>query len=36
MPKFASGSIVGCGINYLKREIFFTFNGEYNGKFLFN
>jgi len=31
MPKFTSGNIVGCGINYFKREIFFTYNGEYTG-----
>ena len=32
MPKFTTGNIVGCGINYFKREIFFTYNGEYTGK----
>lgn len=31
MPKFAVGSIIGCGINYFRREIFFTFNGKYYG-----
>lgn len=31
MPKFTTGNIVGCGINYFKREIFFTYNGEYTG-----
>jgi len=31
MPKFTSDNVVGCGINYFKREIFFTYNGEYTG-----
>ena len=31
MPKFTTGNVVGCGINYFKREIFFTYNGEYTG-----
>lgn len=31
MPKFQTGSIIGCGINYLAKEVFFTFNGQYYG-----
>lgn len=27
MPPFKANDIIGCGINYLKREIFFTYNG---------
>ena len=32
MPKIKNGDIVGCGINFFKREIFFTHNGVYQGK----
>ena len=35
MPKFNTGSYIGCGINYFKREIFFTFNGKYYGRIYF-
>mmetsp|Transcript_29712 Transcript_29712/g.27185 ORF Transcript_29712/g.27185 Transcript_29712/m.27185 type:complete len:86 (+) Transcript_29712:367-624(+) len=31
MPKFTTGSVIGCGLNYFKREVFFTFNGQYYG-----
>jgi len=27
--------VIGCGINFFKREIFITHNGKYNGKFIF-
>ena len=32
--KFKTGDIIGCGINFFKREIFFTHNGKYDGKFI--
>lgn len=31
MEKFGTGDIIGCGINFFKREIFFTNNGKYDG-----
>lgn len=34
MPKFGKNDIIGCGINFFKREIFFTHNGWCPG-FLF-
>lgn len=30
-PEFKEGDIVGCGIHYYKKEIFFTKNGKYLG-----
>ena len=35
MPKFSKGDVIGCGISFFKREIFFTHNGIHNG-FNFN
>jgi len=29
--KFISGDIIGCGINFELKEIFFTMNGKYLG-----
>lgn len=31
MHKYSSQDTVGCGINFFKREIFFTYNGQYFG-----
>ncbi len=31
MPKFNKGDVIGCGINYFKRQIFFTHNNKYFG-----
>ena len=31
MPKFEKGDVLGCGINFFKRHIFFTYNGKYYG-----
>ena len=36
MPEFKTGDVVGCGINYFKKEIFFTHNGKYNGTAAFD
>lgn len=30
-PMFSADDIIGCGINYLKREVFFTINGKCYG-----
>jgi Ran-binding protein 9/10 len=30
-PFFEDGDIIGCGMNYIKKEIFFTKNGKYLG-----
>jgi hypothetical protein len=30
--KYKKGDIVGCGINFIKRQIFFTVNGIIKGK----
>jgi Ran-binding protein 9/10 len=27
-PKYSTGDIVGCGINFITKEIFFTKNGR--------
>ena len=32
MPKFKKDDVIGCGINFFKKEIFFTHNGEVKGK----
>ncbi len=32
MQKFHTDDIIGCGLNFFKREIFFTYNGNYYGK----
>lgn len=31
MPKLETGDIIGCGINIIKRELFFTINGTFYG-----
>ncbi|KAK0424706.1 hypothetical protein QR680_008800 [Steinernema hermaphroditum] len=31
-PIFTTNDIIGCGINFMNKEIFFTKNGEYLGK----
>jgi len=31
MPKFKKDDVIGCGINFFKKEIFFTHNGEIKG-----
>lgn len=31
LPKFEKDSIIGCGINFLQNQIFFTFDGKYFG-----
>lgn len=33
MEKFNTGDIIGCGINFFNKEIFFTHNGKYGGNF---
>jgi hypothetical protein len=33
MPKVKDGDVVGCGINFFAREIFFTYNGVKKGSF---
>ena len=30
-PKYSSEDVIGCGLNYLKKEIFFTHNGNFLG-----
>jgi Ran-binding protein 9/10 len=36
-PTFGKkNDVIGCGINYIKSEIFFTKNGKYLGLFIFN
>ena len=30
-PAFGPGDIVGCGLDYIKKEIFYTLNGSYLG-----
>ena len=32
MPRITVGSVIGCGINYFRREVFFTHNGKNYGK----
>lgn len=31
-PPFSTGDVIGCGLDFVKRECFFTSNGEYIGK----
>ena len=31
MEKFNNGDVIGCGINFIKKELFFTHNGNYKG-----
>ena len=35
-PPFRSGSVVGCGVDFASRELFFTINGECLGQAFFN
>ena len=32
-PKFTANDIIGCGINFVKKEFFYTKNGETLGKY---
>lgn len=34
VPPYTTGDIVGCGINLVKSELFFTHNGTYFGIFI--
>jgi hypothetical protein len=34
-PKYSSGDIVGCGIDWNSESYFFTLNGQKHGKFRF-
>lgn len=29
LPKLETGSVIGCGINYLENTLFFTINGKF-------
>jgi len=31
MQKFSTNDVIGCGINFFKREIFYTHNGVFLG-----
>jgi hypothetical protein len=35
MNKIKLNDTIGCGINFLKEEIFFTHNGVYYGKYIY-
>jgi hypothetical protein len=35
LDKYSTNDVVGCGINFFKREIFFTKNGIYHGTHLY-
>ena len=34
MPKYKKNDVIGCGINFFKKEIFFTYNGELKGNWI--